>query len=426
MPAAQAATATASTATGASRAIHSFRPGRHTTIGGEAIEFSQADIEATAAAYDPKRLRAPLVKGHPKTDDPAQGWVARLRADARGLHAEPEQVAPAFAEEVRAGRYGAVSAKFYRPTDPNNPVPGVWYLRHLGFLGAQPPAVKGLEPPAFAEAGADDGEGVCFAEPLALSGWWGAQSAGLWRNLREWFLAKFGQDEADRVLPAYQVGDLERGAERVMADVMASAEAPAFAEGDATSTAAAQAAAGAADTNPNPAQQAALTQESTVTEQEAQQLREQLAQQNAELAALRADQAQRATAALQAENTAFAEQMASEMRIAAADVGMVAAIGAQLQQAGDDVAFGEGEARKPLHQLWRAFLAAQPPRSATGEQATRERAATTVVPDAEVAFAEGEVDAERQAVNLRITNYAKAHGLSYAQAANAVMRSGAR
>ncbi|MFS2072756.1 hypothetical protein ACEN9D_28795 [Pseudomonas sp. CT11-2] len=30
-------------------------------------------------------------------------------------------------------------------------MPGVYYLRHVGFLGAQPPAVKGLRPIELAE-----------------------------------------------------------------------------------------------------------------------------------------------------------------------------------------------------------------------------------------------------------------------------------
>ncbi|MDU4994931.1 MAG: hypothetical protein E6263_24870, partial [Klebsiella quasipneumoniae] len=35
---------------------------------------------------------------------------------------------------------------------------GAWYLRHIGFLGAQPPAVKGLEQVAFMESAYP----VCF------------------------------------------------------------------------------------------------------------------------------------------------------------------------------------------------------------------------------------------------------------------------
>jgi hypothetical protein len=88
--------------------------------------------------------------------------VLRLTVQNGVLIAEPYQIDPAFADLVNAGRYGSISAAFYRPDSPNNPVPGVWYLRHVGFLGAQPPALKGLPPPSFA-GGPDDA--VTFAEP---------------------------------------------------------------------------------------------------------------------------------------------------------------------------------------------------------------------------------------------------------------------
>jgi hypothetical protein len=145
-----------------------FRAGRHTAMSGATLAFSDVDLEATAAAYDPAKSEAPIVVGHPTTDGPAYGWVRSLSfADGR-LEAEPHQVDPAFAELVEAGRFKKISASFFTPGAANNPVPGVYYLRHVGFLGAQPPAVKGLRSPSF--DGADTDEGilsftVAFADP---------------------------------------------------------------------------------------------------------------------------------------------------------------------------------------------------------------------------------------------------------------------
>lgn len=153
--------------TAPAKPLHIFKPGQWKTMAGELIDFSEADLQATAAAYDPKVSKAPLVIGHPKADKPAQGWARELQATDRGLFALADQVDPAFAESVRDGRYGTISARFYRPTDASNPKPGVWYLRHIGFLGAQPPGVKGLDEPEFAE-GAEDGDGVCFQEGMAF------------------------------------------------------------------------------------------------------------------------------------------------------------------------------------------------------------------------------------------------------------------
>lgn len=145
------------------RRIEIFRAGSHTDIHGNTHTLTEADLSASARAYDPARHEAPLVIGHPKLDAPAWGWVKSLQAAGASLAALPEQVQPAFAEQVAAGSYKKVSASFYPPDAARNPVPGVWYLRHVGFLGAMPPAVKGLRPVEFGE---DDDQAVTleFAE----------------------------------------------------------------------------------------------------------------------------------------------------------------------------------------------------------------------------------------------------------------------
>lgn len=138
-----------------------FRAGRHRTIDGRSVAFSEADLAAIAAAYDVAVHEAPLVIGHPKTDDPAMGWVSGLKCVGLRLEADFRQMDPAFAEAVEAGRYKHVSAAFYAPDSPRNPKPGGYYLRHVGVLGAVPPAVKGLGPLAFAE---DDTVFLAFGE----------------------------------------------------------------------------------------------------------------------------------------------------------------------------------------------------------------------------------------------------------------------
>ncbi len=185
-----------------SKHLQIFTPGRRIAASGVEYSFSEADLQATARAYDPAKHEAPLVVGHPKHDAPAYGWVRSL-AFAGGLEAEPHQVDPAFAEMVDAGRFKKISASFYAPDAPQNPVPGVYYLRHIGFLGAQPPAVKGLRSPSFAE----DEKGV-----IEFGDWAGVQNAGLWRAFRDWCIGKFGLDEANKAVPDYLVQTLEDSA----------------------------------------------------------------------------------------------------------------------------------------------------------------------------------------------------------------------
>jgi hypothetical protein len=206
--------------------IEIFRAGRHTSSDGQEIEFSEGDLEATARAYDPKVHDAPLVVGHPRTDDPAYGWVTDLDRSGGSLFAEADQVDPEFADLVRAGRYRKVSASFYTPTSPQNPVPGVYYLRHVGFLGAQPPALKGLKPVGFADS--DNGviefnltatrRGRQMPKELQAAKDFheGGEkiSASLWRRMREFFIRKHGQDEADDVIPREIIAALEEESRR--------------------------------------------------------------------------------------------------------------------------------------------------------------------------------------------------------------------
>ena len=74
--------------------IHIFRAGCHTAMQGQTISFGEADIAASAAAYDPAKHEAPIVVGHPAADAPAFGWVQSLAAEGGDLNAMPRQVDP--------------------------------------------------------------------------------------------------------------------------------------------------------------------------------------------------------------------------------------------------------------------------------------------------------------------------------------------
>lgn len=126
--------------------IEVFRSGNHTDSQGNKRAYSDEDIQQIARSYNSSVAadtsnEAPIVKGHPKTDDPALGWVEQLKVSGSKLLAKVKDIVPEFADEVRAGRFKKVSIALY----PGN------LLRHIGFLGAVAPAVKGLKPVAFEE-----------------------------------------------------------------------------------------------------------------------------------------------------------------------------------------------------------------------------------------------------------------------------------
>ncbi len=123
--------------------IHALKAGTWQSLGG-AVSLSLFDLAHIAESYNPALHEAPVVIGHPATDDPAFGWVrsAELQPDGLWLNTE---LLPEMADLVKRSLYKKVSVSLYPPDAPANPVPGGYSIKHLGFLGAQPPAVKGLQ-----------------------------------------------------------------------------------------------------------------------------------------------------------------------------------------------------------------------------------------------------------------------------------------
>lgn len=132
--------------------IEIFKAGKRPDSRGTVVNITPEDLQQAVDAYDVAYHEAPAVIGHPKMDAPAYAWVKGLQLDGDVLKAELDQVHPEFADMVAEGRFKKVSASFYLSDSPDNPKQGSLYLRHVGFLGAMPPAVKGLRNPEFSES----------------------------------------------------------------------------------------------------------------------------------------------------------------------------------------------------------------------------------------------------------------------------------
>jgi len=135
--------------------IDAFRAGNHGAKG----VFTQADIDRVVSNYKPEQHEAPVCVGHPESNAPAYGWVAKVRRVGDVLQFQPHQVEPQFEEMVEAGRFKKRSASFY-VDKATGLISG---LRHIAFLGAQPPEVKGLKDAQFEDAG-DEVTEVAFEE----------------------------------------------------------------------------------------------------------------------------------------------------------------------------------------------------------------------------------------------------------------------
>ena len=315
--------------------IEIFKAGKRTDANGLEVEITTADLQNAVNAYDVNFHESPAVIGHPKHNAPAYGWVKRLELDGDVLKAEFDQIDPEFAEMVEKGRFKKISSSFYLPDSPNNPCPGNLYLRHVGFLGAMPPAVKGLRTPEF-----DDNEqGV-----VDFSDW---AEASLWRRLRDWIIGTHGQEEADKAVPDYLVASVQE--EYIRNDLKRYQQdetgipMPSFNE---------------------PNQPSEPQGEPEMNPEEIEQLK-------AENQQLKAEKAEALLNQAKADNADFAEGLVKAGKLA--PVAKQQAIDllnyGSTTAAGGVVEFGEGE---NLHGKIKAFLEAQPQIVEFGEVATRQ------------------------------------------------------
>jgi len=333
------------------------------------VEFTPAMLAEVASTYNPKLHEAPIVIGHPKVDDLAYGWIDQVAFADGALVATEKQVDPDFNELRRAGRLKKPSASFYTPDAPNNPTPGKWHLRHVGFLGAVPPALKGLNA-ARQVSFAESEEGVLtFAD---LPGYAGLDIARMFRRLREWFIAEKGQDVADQVLPAWEVDGVQTTAQRA-------ADAPD--DEDANQLPGGTPALAFAE----PGQAATLsTQENPPMTKTVEQLQAELDASKAETAALRASEAKRAADARHAEHVSFADTLVADAKWPKDASGVLVAVLDVLAKPEGVVSFGEGDAAKPLPKALQEQLSALPP-SVSFSEFAKNGAAKAALSDQEVA-----------------------------------------
>ena len=120
-----------------------FKAGLHTDANGNEREWTEEDLNAIVEKYNnqlpDERHDAPVVIGHPVNNSPAYAWVEQLKKNGDTIEAKFSQIDPQFEELIKEGRYKKVSIALYPDM----------MLRHVGFLGAVPPAVKGLKDSDF-------------------------------------------------------------------------------------------------------------------------------------------------------------------------------------------------------------------------------------------------------------------------------------
>lgn len=352
-----------------------FRAGTHVAHDGRQVAFSEDDLKQIAESYDPKLLEAALVVGHPKTNDPAYGYAKSLSVEDGVLYAEPHQVDPQFAELVNAGRFKRVSSSIYLENSPGNPTPGKKYLRHIGFLGAMPPSVKGLPSVQFAE---DDGA-LEFATPL---GGIGLHIVDIFQRLRDYFVERDGAEAADKIIPQWQIRSIDESMNREER-----AAAVAYSEPLETD----------------------MSKQNDDT---------QIAAKQAELEERERKLADREAKARRDDAIEFAEQLAKDGKLLPREKGPIVEL---LLALSDDttVEFAEGDdqVKKPAVETLRSFLKDLPKRLDFSEKSKSEEEEGAV----EFAAPAGmTVDTQALELHARASAYQREHNVSYVEAVRAV------
>jgi len=365
--------------------IHIFKTGTHTDSHGQTLTFSESDLAAAVAAYDPNLHQAPIVVGHPKTDNPAYGWVQSLTADVANLFATPEQVNPEFSEQVANGAYKKVSASFYPPNSPANPVKDAYYLRHVGFLGAEPPAIKGLQPIEFNETDDAVTLTVDFAEKQSAFDSFVAAMRTLF----------FGESETTDTTTHDQNIKPDTQKDNAMSDPTTTTPVP-----PAQTTPPAVPATPPADTTDKDAQIAAL---------------------QAQLDAKTQAESTAKVQALEKENADFSESLVTDGKIAPAEKSIITAMLDALDRdsAGAPVEFGEGDAKQPLKEAVKSKLSDA--NANTFAHLFSESAAKPQTTSANFDAPAGtSIDADRLALHQQALTYSEAHKVDYPTALMAI------
>jgi hypothetical protein len=186
--------------------VEIFRAGSY----GDKGNFSADDLDRVIGNYDPETHEAPACVGHPADNLPAYGWASRLMRQGDTLLAKFKEVDPAFESAVKAGRFKKRSAAFY--LDDSGKIKN---LRHVAFLGAQPPEVKGLKNLNFEDNGRKFTQ-VDFGEEESVAA---ENEKSIGEQISAWFAEKFG--------PKPEAGTFsEADAKRIATDAATAAAAP--------------------------------------------------------------------------------------------------------------------------------------------------------------------------------------------------------
>jgi hypothetical protein len=136
-----------------------FRSGKRTSSNGVTRDYSASDLDQAVETYNPDNFKAPLIVSYPAHNTGsysdsdlhksqlAFGYPEKLKRVGDKLMGGFEKISPKVGEWIRNGEILGFSSSFYLPNSLYNPYPGKLSLRHVAACGIDPPAVKGMSLP---------------------------------------------------------------------------------------------------------------------------------------------------------------------------------------------------------------------------------------------------------------------------------------
>lgn len=140
--------------------VHLLKYGIIPLPDGENLNVNDELLNDLVNTYNPEESHeAPAILGHDsdtlrfklKHDgSPSFGWLKKVYKKAKGLYGDFD-ISEELAKWIEDKKYKKLSISFYPENSKMSPVPGKAYIRHVAFLGSEPPVVKGLEPYSLSE-----------------------------------------------------------------------------------------------------------------------------------------------------------------------------------------------------------------------------------------------------------------------------------
>jgi hypothetical protein len=179
-----------------------FRAGKQTDSAGNTKEWTKKDLDKIVSQFKELGEDVPATIGHNVKNKPAYGWFKSFYRKGKSLFGEMEDVVDEFGEMLKKKMFKNRSIAL-RPN---------LSIRHMAFLGAEPPAIKGMKDFAFSEADEfaeyefemSDEKRNAFRIESAF------KSVGrLFQIVRDKKIEKDGLEKANDIIPQWDIDNLK-------------------------------------------------------------------------------------------------------------------------------------------------------------------------------------------------------------------------